>query len=692
MSDELVSITSLDGRSGVLVHDQLEDAQVEILTEEPPELRSVSVEQFRFPVDNAVSIETDELVTPEVGAVYARSLDSPSETQIWQKHGGRLGERRHEIQVMSVTPILYFRVSGPVTVPEDRDQMRFQFESTQEVKIGARSCHEEPAATVQTTGDPHDVARAVSTFGSALKTLSPERSFPSLRGHPPLLEAGSELSIPDTVSPPESDVVVEVPADLGSIYRVAPLAYYFGATVECGAEPRIVAGDESVPLSTDDLEIGHRIDRILQQALFLDCVVRTEGLYRLDLHERTGVEEMLPFDVETMYDAPLSERIIAYDDVPHHVVEPHLPQWPLRSTIAPEAEYVGHLPFVAYWLSSVRIPERPERGSLPPPPSELADFVRETPGRGKSGSGERRSPGTSDTGRPGSETLTRTWIGEGVQTGAMKPHLEAMRDVATCDTKTEEKITVAVVCTDREMLDETRDGIYNLRDNVEFDVSVYYDPSVADLRSVLHQDFDFFHYVGHVDEDGFRCTDGHLDAADLGHTDVDAFLLNACRSYDQGKALVDVGAKGGIVTVQTVFNHRATTFGREAGRFLNRGHSLESTLSLLGYGPLPTERYTVVGAPRYSLCQTKDGSDEIGVLRQSSGGYELVHIQYPATAFDIGSVVTFSVTEGQEHHIASGEVASWTFSADEVGPILEDMGYPIVFDGEFYWPGNYPEL
>jgi hypothetical protein len=690
VSDELVSITAADEHSGVLVHDRVDDARFKIRTDCCVEPRRSSTDNFRFPVDEAVSIGAEKLVAPQAVTAYARSLDDGTETQLWKSDGGRLETGQYEIQVMGVTPMVYLRVSGPLTVPEDRDEMRFQFEERQEVEIGARTCHEQPAGTIQTTEDPHDVARAVSTFGSALKTLSPERSFPSLRGHPPLLETGPELSIPDNVSTPESDIVVEVPADLGSIYRVAPLAYYLGATVECGAEPRLVAGDKSLPLSTDGLSIGRRIDQLLQQSLFLDCVVRTEGLYRLDLEERMDVEEMLPFDLETMYDVPLSERVVAYDDVSYHVIKPHMPRWPLRTTITPDADYVGYLPFVAYWLSSVRLTRGSDQSSLPPPPAGLADFTRDTRGRGTSG--ERRSLEGPDAGSAGSETLARTWIGDGIQSRAMKPHLDAMQEVANHDTKTKDKISVVVVCTDREMLNETRNGIYDLRNNLEFDVSVHYDASIGELRSVLHQDYDFFHYVGHVDEDGFRCTDGHLDANDLDSTEVDAFLVNACRSYDQGEALVDVGAKGGIVTVQKVFNHRATTFGREAGRFLNRGYSLDSTLSLLDYGPLPTERYTVVGAPRYSLCQTEGGANDVGVLKRVDDGYELLHIQYPANVFDIGSVINFSVTGEEERHIASGEVASWVLSADEVGPVLEDMGYPILFEGEFHWPGDFPDI
>jgi hypothetical protein len=47
------------------------------------------------------------------------------------------------------------------------------------------------------TTDAEDVMMAILTFRSALKTTSPERSFPTLRGHPPAIELNDRLEIPD---------------------------------------------------------------------------------------------------------------------------------------------------------------------------------------------------------------------------------------------------------------------------------------------------------------------------------------------------------------------------------------------------------------------------------------------------------------------------------------------------------------
>lgn len=692
VSDDLVSITTLDEHSGVLVHGLVDDVRFEIRTDRSVVPRPVSTDRFQFPVDEAVTIEVEELVAPQAVALYARSLDDGSETQLWRDDGGRLGDGRYEVQIMTATPILYLRVSGPVAIPQDDDRLRLQFEGSQEVEVGARTSHEQPAGTVQTTEDPHDVARIVSTFGTALKTFSPERSFPTLRGHPPIVEVGGELSIPDIVSQPDSGVIVEVPPDIKWLYRVAPLAYYFGATVECGREPRVIADGESLTLSPDGLHVEERVDRLLRQSFLLDCIVRTEGLYQLELEARTALEDTLPFDLTSMYDASLPERVATYDDIPYHLVEPHVPQWPIRSTVTPEPAHLGYLPFLAYWLSSVHVTDRPDPSSLPSPPDEVTDFVRETHPRGGSRAATEEHPNSPDTECMTSEALTQMWIADGIQTGRIKPDLERIRETATHETATNDEISVAVVCTDRAMLDETREGIYGLRDVVDFDVTAHHYTSVADLREVLQQNIDFFHYVGHVDDGGFECTDGHLDAATLESTGVKAFLLNACRSYDQGQALVDAGAKGGIVTLRRVFNHRATSFGRQAARFLNQGYPLDATFSLLDYASVPTDRYTVVGAPRYSVCQTKGGTNLAGILERTGNAYELVHVQYPAETSDIGTLTDFWQIEGSGHHIASGELTSLTLSPDEVSSCLENISDPIAYEGEFHWPGDFPDL
>jgi hypothetical protein len=92
--------------------------------------------------------------------------------------------------------------------------------------------------------------KGISLFGNAMKTWSPERTFPSLRGHPPLLELADECRIPDTLSPPDTGIEMTVPAEHAWLYPAVPLAYWLGATVESGP-PALYADGRRYPLGTE---------------------------------------------------------------------------------------------------------------------------------------------------------------------------------------------------------------------------------------------------------------------------------------------------------------------------------------------------------------------------------------------------------------------------------------------------------
>src|SRR5699024_7298273 len=230
------------------------------------------------------------------------------------------------------TPIkLYLRVEGPLTVRADFEQTSIEFSDMTTVVVGARSYHQHPAGTVTTTSDPEDVMAAVSTFGSALKTFSPERSYPTLRGHPPTVEIGDELSIPTDLTPPETGVIIELPPELKYIYPAAPLAYYLGAEMVPGSGPRLRAGSDFEYALDSGRGFETEVEQVLKQVFMLDCLTREEGLYDTDLHERRAIESDLALDTEfdsaALYDASPADRLATYLDIPFEIIEPHLPEW-----------------------------------------------------------------------------------------------------------------------------------------------------------------------------------------------------------------------------------------------------------------------------------------------------------------------------------------------------------------------------
>ena len=102
------------------------------------------------------------------------------------------------------------------------------------------------------------VMQAVAAFSSALKTTSAERSYPTLRGHPPTVELGDRLHIPDELSSPETGITIELPATYAAIYAAAPLAYYLGADLVPGEEPllRTDTGSEYALDAAGDFDVS----------------------------------------------------------------------------------------------------------------------------------------------------------------------------------------------------------------------------------------------------------------------------------------------------------------------------------------------------------------------------------------------------------------------------------------------------
>ncbi|MEF8852688.1 MAG: hypothetical protein V5A28_09755, partial [Haloarculaceae archaeon] len=613
-------------RSGLRVFDPIQDAQFTLLTPEPVDVTPCETDRFYFPVDAAGTVGTDAVETPYFVDAWIRDATGEAVADLDIGDSVSLPAGRYNVELSTSQVKIYLSVDGSVEADADEESMRFAFDS-EAVHVGARSYHEQPATTVTTTDDPADVMRAVSTLGSALKTTSCERSFPTLRGHPPLVERGEELSVPDGVAAPDTDVAVEVPPALEYVYPVAPLAYYLGATVRPGKVPRLVADGWTYPLdgerhcpfaSGSGFEAS--VARVLKQSFLLDCVTRTEGYYQVDLAERSRVEEHVDLDFASLYDRPLAEQVRAYMEVPAAALADAMPTWKLTADVRPDPSYVGTLPFLVDELAVVRCPAAPQTGRTD---DEVAEQVQsifrgghaDTPGAGQF---VRSTRSRSSSSTPVSETVFRpadadsieqTYVGEGVPVGASKMTTDAFRRRLTYEPTTEQRIRVAVVCNDERMADENVvSDIYGTRDWIEFDISFHEGLATDEMRPLLQSDIDFLHYIGHVDREGIRCPDGYLDTLELTDVGVSAFLLNACDSYDQGYGLVRNGAMAGIATVTDIVNEAATSVGRTAARLLNQGFSLAATVEIIKDYEQIGHHYIVVGDSSASIVKNESGT------------------------------------------------------------------------------------
>lgn len=682
-----IEFQSNDSKPGVVVIDHIEGRRFPLTTRQSVTLGTAS-ERFREPVDGAVSCRVEQVTLPYVVPIFVRDTNGTPVVECHDFDEQELPDGEYELEITA--PIkLFFRISGPVTISSTSTEMRITFEATTPITIAARSYHERPAATVTTTGAVEDLMTAISTFGSALKTTSPERSFPSLRGHPPAIEIGDTLSVPDSVSPLETGLQIQVPRDRTAVYAVATLAHYLGARVVPGEDARLIADGEVVRSLDGPDGIQGAVTETLQHVFLLDCIVRTEGRYQLNLHQRHQLAERVDLPLRELYDLPIAERVTRYLDVPVDIVSDLVPTWYLSTHLSPKLTSVKSLPYAANALSIIRVEQRTAIDSQPmlefesEPETESEALTRATrsPSNGSDASSEPTYVRVSDT-----DTLERAWVGDGRAINANDLYLTGVENRFASES-TGDPITIGVVCNDERMVAEVDSNLYGDREELPFDVAIHANLTREELRVLLESDLDFFHYIGHVEREGFVCRDGTLDASDVDTVGVDTFLLNGCQSYDQGRAVIDAGGVGGIVTHGDVDNTNATAVGRLVAGLLNAGYSLRSALSVVGRRHLVTGQYSVIGDGGVQIAQSESGTPNLLEISRApdNKGYEVLITTYPTLGTAMGSCYTPYASSVDRYFLAGGELPLLVLSLPEIVDLLALERVPTIIDGEFWW-------
>jgi hypothetical protein len=678
--------------TGLEVVDPIERHRVTLGTSRPVSPEPAATVPFRFPVDKTISIETEAITLSSVMLTYVR--DSSGEIRASVEHftAEELPQGRYTIELDA--PIkLYLHVESSVAITTGFEQMEIAFGDETEVSIGARSRHEHPATTITTTTDPADIMQAVAAFSSALKTTSPERSYPTLRGHPPTVELGEHLHIPDGLTPPETGIAIELPPTYASVYTVAPLAYYLGADLVPSDQPlvRTDSGFEYTLGARGNLETD--VERLLKHVFFMECLIRTEGLNPVDLHERRAVD--IDLDFATLYAMSPAERLEASLNVPFTAIEDHIPEWRLTTHVEPVATSVETLPFLVNDLAVIRTPNGQSAAAaigdpsastgLPAGGNEDDRFTRST-------NASTHSPEVDDTSyvEPEvTESFEQSWVGEGTPIGASKVTTTAYHNRLT-RTPNEGDIAITVVCNDTEMDDERGliDTVYGDRSDLPFSVTVRHDLTTDELQDVLAAPADFLHYIGHIDEDGFACADGKLDATTLDSVDVDAFLLNACQSYEQGMALIDAGGIGGIVTLTDVVNSGAVRIGQTLARLLNCGFPLRPALELARDQSFVGGQYLVIGDGGLAITQVDGGTPHLFEIESREGSFCVEVETFPTTQRGIGTMVVPGIEQNETYYLSSGTVKTVEMSPDELSQVLARENVPVRIDGKLCWSSD----
>jgi hypothetical protein len=684
MSDSAPTLAfeTLDDQHGVEIVDRVEQERCLIRTSEPISPEPAGEQGFRFPVDRAMRLRVTEMSLPNVAGMFVRDDSGEIIQQIQRPAEEQLPRDSYDLELITQFKT-YLQVTSEFEVVSDASKFRIDFDSATDIIVGARGNHERPTTTITTTDAPIDMMAAIETFGSALKTMAPDRSLPSLRGHPPSVKLGDSLDVPSSLERAASGIRLELPARREAVYVAAPLAYYLGAEVEPGPTPKLVTETGFEHSLSGQFGFETAVERTLKQVFFLDCVTRTEGLYKLDLHERTEVEQLIDLDFADLYEQSLAAQVAAYLEIPYEVLAEHIPDWRLTTHVEAVPETIEQLPFVVDDLAVVRTNTSGaavSNGPMVPDAPTDEVLTRSADGKSSSGSAEYVEPRASDS-------LEQAWIGEDIPIGASKLTREAF-DNRLDRAPIEGDISITIVLNDSRM-DEERDLVdqaYGNRESLPFEIDVRRDVAVEELREILQEDIAFLHYIGHTEADGFECPDGKLDARTLEHTGVQAFLLNACNSYEQGLGLIEAGGVGGIVTLNDVINEGAVRIGETVARLLNTGFPLRGALTIARDESVLGGQYIVVGDGGMTVAQPASGTPYLMELeRASAGGYDAEIETYTTDVTGLGTMFIPYTNDDEEYYLSSGSIASFHMTEAELLQYLQMENFPVRIDGELYF-------
>lgn len=690
--ETLLSFEPQDDPTGLAIVDHIERRRCTLETGHSVDPQPTSVDAFYFPVDRGVSITTDQVTLPHTVAVCLRNHAGFMIDELTQGDSRDFPSDLYSIELSA--PIkLYVVIEAAPSVAVTTDDVTISFDAPVEVLIGARSHHKHPAATIETTAKAADLMEAVSYLSSALKTTSVERSYPTLRGHPPTIEFGDSHRIPEVLQRPETGVRLELPADPSHIFVASTLAYYLGAEMVPAERPRLVTDIGFVhELDSPNRGFEEEVERVLKQVFFLDCITRTEGFYPVNLHERNAIEDDVGLNFEYLYDQPIGRQLREYLEVPYSILEPHIPQWKLTANVVPIPKHIEMLPFLVNDLAVVRSADSDRASNSPSLNSYIDEFVRANAftrsSQERSSSGGTKQPPVIDLDE--SNSLEQTWVGEGAPMGASKAVIEAFFNRLNRTPKRGD-IEITVICNDPEMSGERDivEEIYGSRENLPFDVELYKELSKDQLKDILESDIDFLHYIGHIDDNGFECADGYFDADNLDNSGVDSFFLNACSSYRQGEKLLEAGSICGIVTLQDIINSGAERIGHTLAKLLNRGFPIQGALNLAKNQSIMGGHYVVIGDPGINVVQTESGIAQVcEINRESNNKFNLNFKTYPTQQKSIGTLTFPFVKTNTEYYLSSGNSGSFLLEIEDLIDFLDKEIMPVIWDNGLSWSND----
>ncbi|NHN46411.1 hypothetical protein G9464_02190 [Halostella sp. JP-L12] len=647
--DPPVSFSVEDG--ALRARDELEGGEQVLRPSEPPDLRPALTDMFVFPVDRAVSFRTSSLrIGPHAG-VRLRDADGNDRGE-FTATPREVAAGTHFIEVSGAVKT-YVRVadaSFTASYPryeESGEPLNVTFDGEAEVAVGARSVHSSPRSTITVPEDPAAVMTAVSHLGSSIKEFSPERSWPSIRGHPPAIEVSEELRIPSSIERPRTGITITVPECYADVYRVAPLAFYLGATVEAGdrAELRLDNG-YAEPLRRESRTLAASVRRILGRCLLLDSLAREGGYYSQPRYEYEELSPDLPFYPHNVYDASLTDQLMEYLEVPWSALEPYLPRWRTAAVLRPtpaDAELVPHL---VNRLAPIDVAE---------------------------------SPGDAPVDADPPRALTRGYAHHDPPAGTTKLIPTAFEHGLSQTTPAASDASAAFLTADRDRAARLRDCAAERGDDLAAATAVIPDPDAAALRDAFGGEYEVVYCDLPAPDDGvgFDCADGVVRPSAI-DVSAPAVALAGRDRRDAATALVGGGAVAAAVAPSPTASQAVL-----AAELLLAGQPIAESVRLAG-----VKNASFVGDAAAAIARQEGGPPPLVAIVDpvTPDEYDLTVRVQPSERHPLGSVYRLAEEYARNDYGLIGASARQPFriSASEVATILGDPDFVALLDGETY--------
>jgi hypothetical protein len=557
------------------------------------------------------------------------------------------------------------------------------FDQPTEVRLAVRDTADHPRGSVTAESTPAGVARALTTLSAGLRTTTPDRSFPSLRIHPPRIKIGSETQIPKAVSKrvPETGIEVVTPRRIDSLLAVSPLVHYLCADLRVTDRdtpllraPAVgfkhqLGGDSSgrqTGRGTDNNNssrfdsVSAAVGKVLERVFWLDCLVRNAGPHGVELSVVDRAREAgLSLDAEALYDADPAARLAAYFEADYTSVSELFPRWQVGAVVPPTVESVPAIPRLSFGLAKVFVTDNKTN----------APVLGGTVGNSTTPPSTPPATGPGDT-RVGCRVVMET-PGSWEATPSALRQFEQTTDGALRVAVAGERADAAI----RDRIDPADPGITVTR------------PSPltrSRFHEMLSDPLEVLYYADNEQSGGFNCTDGVVSVEHLPETVAEVAVLDTPASLSVGRELV---ATDRVATAVVRASDGDATLGIDTVRWLLlRVRAGDAVWLTRRYGSAD-ENARVVGDPfRQLRVQSEQfpsyywydgdttGGGQLGSLARQGGHQILQRSRGPGEITLVGLPVATP--------LSSRALRQGFFDPDS----------PVIHNGQVYWDDEARQL